>query len=207
MEFMNWVDIALLSVLLLFAIFGFISGFTEKFFSIMGWVGAGILTTHVYPWLKPWAQHHISNETMANIITFVGIFLVLLIVFRLGTSFLSSSVKGSPLGALDRGLGMALGVLTGLLLFAALCLADRTYFHTLSKNTHFQDSRVWSFSMVASTFLEKLFPDSMVQPTTKKKHDALVHHLSLPPETKKRTKGYSKGDRQQITAIANRKSK
>lgn len=202
MEFINWVDIIFLSILLLFAIFGFISGFTEKFFSLLSWTGAGILTTHVYPWLKPWAKQHVSNDSVAGLLTFIVVFLVLLIVFRLGTSFLSSSVKGSPLGALDRGLGVILGVITGLFLLAALCLADRIYLHILHSNAAVQASRVWNFSLVTSTYLEKLFPASSIPTRTEKRHDALVHHLSLPPETKKRTKGYKASDRARINALS-----
>ena len=201
MEFINWADIVFLSILLLFAVFGFISGFTEKFFSLLSWTGAGILTTHVYPWLKPWTLQHISNDTLASILTFIAIFLILLIVFRLGTSFLSSSVKGSPLGALDRGLGVILGVITGLFLLAALCLADRTYLHVLGKNSSIKTSRVWNFSVLTSTYLEKLFPSSAIPPRIEKRNDSLVQHLSLPPETKKRTKGYRASDRINMNKI------
>ena len=202
MEFINWVDIVLLSILFFFAVFGFISGFTEKFFSIVSWAGAGIATTHVYPWLKPWAHQHIANETLANIVTFSTIFLVLLISFRLGTSFISKSVKDSPLGALDRSLGIVLGVITGLFLLATLCLADRIYFHVLDRKNAFNESRVWSFTVLNSTYLEKLFPDSFASKSFEKKNDEIVQQLSIPPETKKRTKGYKAADRAKMATIS-----
>jgi membrane protein required for colicin V production len=205
MEFINWVDIILLSVLLLFAIFGFLSGFTEKFFSIVSWTGAAIATTHVYPWLKPWTQQHITNEILASIVTFSAIFLVLLISFRLGTSFISKTVKDSPLGALDRSLGVVLGVITGLFLLTLLCFVDRTYLHVLNKNSAVRDSRVWSFTILNSIYLEKLFPDSFSSGHLEKKNDntdAIVHQLSIPPETKKRTKGYKVAERTKMASMS-----
>lgn len=203
MDFINWVDISLFVVLLAFAVFGFISGFTEKFFSIMSWGGAGIATMHVYPWLKPWAKQHIENETLASIVTFSAIFLVLLISFRLATSFISKSIKDSPLGALDRSLGVVFGVITGLFLLSTACLIDSLYLHTLEKKESFNDSKVWGFTTLTSSYLQKLLPDSFASQPLKKKddRDAVVHHLSIPPEVKKRTKGYKEQDRAKLNAL------
>ncbi|HCI48442.1 MAG: hypothetical protein A2621_02610 [Alphaproteobacteria bacterium RIFCSPHIGHO2_01_FULL_41_14] len=204
MEFINWVDIVLLAILLFFAVFGFIAGFTEKFFSILSWVGAGICTLHLYPWLKPFTQQHVTNETLASIVTASAIFLVLLITFRLGTSFISSSVRGSPLGALDRSLGVVLGIITGLFLLALICLVDRAYLHTLHKKNAFNDSKVWQLTCLTSTYLEKLLPDSFSSGLFEKKNDntqVIVQQLSIPPEIKKRTKGYKSSDRASVNAI------
>jgi membrane protein required for colicin V production len=204
MDFINWVDIVLLLILLAFAVFGFISGFTEKFFSLISWTGAAITTMHVYPWLKPWAQKHIDNETLASIVTFAGIFLVLLISFRLATSFISKSIKDSPLGGLDRSLGVVFGIITGLFLLSSLCLADGLYLHTFEKKEAFNESKVWSFTTLTSSYLEKLLPESFAADHLKKKDDreAIVHHLSIPPEVKKRTKGYKEGDRSKLETLS-----
>lgn len=209
MEFINWVDIVLLAILLFFAVFGFISGFTEKFFSTLSWAGSVIATMHLYPWLKPLAQEHIMNETMATVVTFSCIFLVLLISFRLASGFISKSVRGSPLGALDRSLGIVLGVITGLFLLATLCIVDHTYLNVLNKNKAFQESRVWQFTVLNSSYLQKLLPDSFCSKAVQKKKEAsnsLVQQLSIPPEIKKKTRGYRSSDRAHLNALSQRAS-
>ncbi|UNM06816.1 MAG: CvpA family protein [Holosporaceae bacterium] len=67
---------------------------------------------------------HISNDTFATIVTFCVVFIALLIVFKVGTSALSKSIKGSPLGSLDRGLGVIFGLLTGFVVLSSLYLLD-----------------------------------------------------------------------------------
>lgn len=198
MDFMNWIDIALFALLLLFAVFGFIAGFTEKFFSIASWVGAGLLTSHVYPWLKPFGKQFISNDTLASIVTFGVIFLILLIIFKLATGRLSRSVKGSPLGSLDRALGVILGVFTGLFLLASLCLLNRAFFNVLENNSAFNHSKVWGFSQMNSTYLEKLLPHSIAKPLSKKKSSNLTLRLSRPCIEEKKTAGYKTSDRAQL---------
>jgi membrane protein required for colicin V production len=201
MDIMNWIDIALLALLLLFAVFGFIAGFTEKFFSIASWVGAGLLTSHVYPWLKPFGKQFISNDTLASIATFGIIFLILLIIFKLATGRLSRSVKGSPLGSLDRALGVILGVFTGLFLLASLCLLNRAFFNVLGNSSAFNHSKVWAFTQMNSAYLEKLLPNSVAKPLAKKKSSDLALKLSRPCIEQKKTGGYKTSDRAQLSQI------
>lgn len=169
MEFMNWVDIALLLILLLFCVFGFLTGFTEKFFSTLSWIGAGILSMHVYPWLKPWTKTHISNDTFATIVTFCVVFIALLIVFKVGTSALSKSIKGSPLGSLDRGLGVIFGLLTGFVVLSSLYLLDINQLGFFYKKECFHRSKIWSAASVGAYHLSALLPNHIAHAKPKKK--------------------------------------
>ncbi len=206
MEHINWMDVILLAILLVFAIMGFIAGFTEKFFSILSWVGAGICTFHLYPLAKPFADRYIQNETWASIVTAVVIFLVLVIIFKLVTRFLSKSVKDSPLGSLDRGLGVILGAFTGFFFLASLTLAGR-YFFTPS---HYPDplkaSKIWSWAEFGGYYLEKVLPplklsDPLVTPTPDSRQSRSVAR-NLAVSRGKPVTQYSSQDRKRLDALA-----
>lgn len=201
MEFMNWVDIALLLILLLFGLFGFLTGFTEKFFSTLSWIGAGILSMHVYPWLKPWAKYHISNDTIATIVTFVAVFIALLIVFKVATRTLATSIRGGPLGSLDRGLGVVLGLLTGFVVLSSLYLFDINYLGFFYKKEGFHRSRVWSAAGVGAYHLGAILPDHILKTKPKKKSDDFVESLSQIKIRKRPSAGYRSSDRSQLSKI------
>ena len=169
MEFMNWVDIALLLVFLLFGFFGFLTGFTDKFFSTLSWIVAGLVSIHTYPWLKPWTKQHITNDTIATIVTFSIVFIALLIVCKVATSSLSKTVKGSPLGSLDRGLGVILGLLTGLVMLSALCIFDINYLGIFYRSSAFQKSKIWPVAEVGAYMMGSVLPDHFLKQKPQKK--------------------------------------
>jgi membrane protein required for colicin V production len=206
MEHINWMDVILSGILLVFSVMGFIAGFTEKFFSILSWVGAGISTLHLYPLAKPFAGRHIENDTWATIATFALIFLVLLIVFKLVTRFLSNSVKGGPLGSLDRGLGVILGALTGFFFLASLTLAGRYFFTPSHYPEPLKVSKIWSWAEFGGYYLEKVLPplklsNPLVNPFPDfGKSTSIARSLSV--SRGKLVTQYSSQDRQRLDALA-----
>ncbi len=206
MEHINWMDVILMAILLVFSIMGFITGFTEKFFSILSWVGAGISTLHLYPLAKPFAARYIENDTWATIATFAIIFLSLLIVFKLVTRFLSKSVKDSPLGSLDRGLGVILGALTGFFFLSCLTLAGRYFFTPSHYPEPLKVSKIWSWAEFGGYYLEKVLPplklsEPLVKPLPDfEKSNTVVRNLAV--SRGKPVTQYSSGDRQRLDALA-----
>lgn len=209
MEHINWMDVILLAILLVFSIMGFISGFTEKFFSILSWVGAGIVTLHLYPLAKPLAARYIESDTWATIATFAIIFLILLIIFKLVTRFLSNSVKGGPLGSLDRGLGVILGALTGFFFLASMTLAGRYFFTPSHYPEPLKAAKIWSWAEFGGYYLEKILPplklsDPLVTPFPDFGKSTLVSR-SLAESRGKPVTQYSSNDRQRLDALAKQK--
>lgn len=199
---MNWVDIVLLLILLGFGFFGFLSGFTDKFFSTVSWIAAGLLATHIYPWLKPWAAQHIQNHTIAAIVTFIAVFVALLIVFKVATSSLSKSVKGSPLGSLDRALGVVLGLFTGFILYAALALLDLNYLHFFYRQSAFHESKIWAISGIGASYIGAVLPKHLIKAHCPKKHeDSFIHSISRISVKSNRPSGYATGDRAKLAAL------
>jgi membrane protein required for colicin V production len=112
------VDIVILLVVLISAIAAFARGFVHEVLSIGAWIGAGVATLYLFAEVQPFSRDLIPIPLLADIAAGVGIFLVCLIVLAVLTRMLTARVKDSALGALDRSLGLAFGVLRGAVIVA-----------------------------------------------------------------------------------------
>lgn len=200
----NWIDIGFILFILIFGIFGFLSGFTDKFLSSIAWVSASLLTMHTYPFLKPWVATHISNPTIATAVTFGAIFLVLIITFKMGVSYVATFIKDSPLGGLDRGLGILLGIITGIIFLALLTLAMRFVVKNSEYPAELKQSKIWVFSTAIGTYIEKILPLKVPPAPTSFNASKVASDLSLdksPLWEAKQSATYTKADRQKIKRL------
>ncbi|MGL5720224.1 MAG: CvpA family protein [Alphaproteobacteria bacterium] len=115
----NWVDGALILFCALSALIGFFRGMTREVLSVAAWIAAIIGAIQgfqfVLPWVKQWVQHLL----LAQLISGIGIFLILLTLFLLFSQMVSQSIKQSMLGGVDRSLGFVFGLIRGAFL---ICL-------------------------------------------------------------------------------------
>ncbi len=118
----NAVDIVVLAVLAISAIFAFMRGFVHEVLAIGAWVGAILVTLYGFPHIQPYAREIIAIDLLADILGGVAIFLVVLVVLAVFTRMLSGRVQRSSLGALDRSLGLVFGLLRGVVIVAAAWL-------------------------------------------------------------------------------------
>ena len=117
---MSWIDLVVLAILLLSALFGLRRGFVREALGLCAWVGAAILATRLYGQLLPFARRTINDDAVADPVAFAVVFTVLLIAFLLIAGALGTLVRGSLLGGVDRLAGFAFGLLRG---FAVLVIA------------------------------------------------------------------------------------
>lgn len=110
-------DGVVIAVILISAILAMIRGFVREVLSIAAWVAAAILAYLFYPEVLPYVTQHVTTqETLAIALSAAAIFLVALIVVSIITMKISDFVMDSPVGVLDRLLGLAFGAARGLLL-------------------------------------------------------------------------------------------
>lgn len=117
------VDVAVLAVVLVSALFATIRGFTQEIFSVGGWVAAALAALFGLPFVRPFARGMIATSWIADLAAGAGLFVCTLIVMSVITRRLSSSVRGSALGPADRALGFAFGALRGAVLIVLAYLA------------------------------------------------------------------------------------
>jgi membrane protein required for colicin V production len=116
----NFVDLAVIGVMLISALLAFGRGLVREVLSIGAWVAAALAALWGFPYAKDIARKYISITILADVVTATAIFLVTLIVCAGISHAIARNVRGSTFGALDRSLGLLFGLLRGAVL---ICFA------------------------------------------------------------------------------------
>lgn len=110
----NVVDLAVLAVLLISAVFAYARGFIHEVLSIGGWIGAIFATVYGFPHAQPYARELITFHTLlADMIAGIVIFVVTLFSLSLIIRTIAKHIQQSSLNVLDRSLGFLFGLLRG----------------------------------------------------------------------------------------------
>src|SRR5258707_6090098 len=112
----TWLDILLLSVMLVSGILAMIRGFMREVLSIAAWGAAAVATILLYGRLLPIAKANISSDIIATGAVVGGVFLITLLIVSIITVRISDMVLDSRIGALDRTLGFLFGLGRGLII-------------------------------------------------------------------------------------------
>ena len=112
----TWLDLILLSVMLISGLLAMIRGFMREVLSIAAWGAAAAATVLLYGKLMPIAKQNISSDIVANIAVVGGVFLITMLVVSVITARISDMILDSRIGALDRTLGFLFGLGRGLII-------------------------------------------------------------------------------------------
>ena len=113
-------DVAIVVVLLVSALFAFLRGFVHELLAIAAWAGAVLAAMYGVAHLAPVVREMTGMGTMADLAAAMGIFLLVLVILTIVTRMIAKRVQGSSLSTLDRSLGLIFGLLRGALL---ICIA------------------------------------------------------------------------------------
>ncbi|HTW27581.1 MAG TPA: CvpA family protein [Acetobacteraceae bacterium] len=110
---MTWVDLAALAVLAISALLAFMRGLVREVLGIGAWIGAGAAAYYGLPLAKPQAHAWFGGAYWVDPATLAAIFIVSLIVLMFVAHVIGRAVRFSPLGGLDRTLGLVFGLARG----------------------------------------------------------------------------------------------
>lgn len=113
-------DYVVFAVLLVSAALSLLRGFVKEILSITGWIASSYAALFLGPLVKPFLAPYINIEWVVNAGALLLVFMVFLILFSFASNFISSKLKDSGIGMLDRTLGVAFGGLRGAFI---VCLA------------------------------------------------------------------------------------
>jgi membrane protein required for colicin V production len=141
----NALDLAVLAVIALSAIFAFARGFVREALSIVAWVGAAAITYVAFNHVYAAVTRFVATPLLADLIAGAGLFVISLIVLTILTSYVARFVQSSALSPIDRTLGLIFGVARGavlvslayLLLDISLPLNDRPVWINQAKSQPF----------------------------------------------------------------------
>ena len=117
---MNPLDIGVIAVIVLSAIFAFARGFVREALSIVAWVGAAAITVYGFVPVLGIVEPLVKNPLLSQLIAGFGLFVGSLVVLTIITSFLARMVRASALSPIDRTVGFVFGLARGAFL---VCLA------------------------------------------------------------------------------------
>jgi len=119
---MNALDIGVVAVIGLSAVFAFARGFVREALSIAAWVGAGFITLYGFNTAYAMVDPMVHNPLLSQLIAGFGLFLVSLIILTIITGFIARSVRSSALSPIDRTLGFIFGLARGAFILSLACL-------------------------------------------------------------------------------------
>ncbi len=111
-------DLALIAIMVISALFAVMRGFTREVLSLASWIVSALaaywaVTT---PEIYGIARQYVADENLARAATGGVVFLVMLIITSYITVRIGDMVVDSAIGAFDRTLGLLYGLVRGLLL-------------------------------------------------------------------------------------------
>jgi len=115
---MNWVDIIIVLVAILFGAMGWLKGVVQALFGIAGLIGGILLAGHLYQSLALKLSPH--GVIWPAVAAYAIILLLTLVAATVAGWFVARAVHALPFGWVDRLLGAVIGVFLGCLLVGAI---------------------------------------------------------------------------------------
>ncbi len=155
-------DIVVFVIVVIFAIFGLIKGFTTLFLGMMSWVGAIAAAIIGGEWGEPYVQPYIETPWIASTVAVVSIFLIAFIILTLIKTSIATRIKASPLGPLDRSFGMVFSSGVSIILLSLTTLAISHALPLKEQQSIVKNSKIapflYKFTESFKAFLSQSFP-------------------------------------------------
>ena len=155
---MNWIDAAIVVVLLFFIVTAFQNGFIREVISIAAAIGGVVLAGVLYDDFADAFFDSIDNETTKHVISFLIILGGVTLLGQLLAILVHPAVVIMQLGIADQLLGAAFGAAKGFVIIVALLILMVTY-PRYDMDERIDDSEFASLLLDASEPLLKILPD------------------------------------------------
>ena len=156
----NPIDLAIIIVMILSAVFSWVRGFTGEVLAVASWVAAAIAAYFLHPWALNYIAPSIANKQIALAASIAAVFLVTLVFVSLITTKLSELILDSAIGTLDRTLGLFFGAARGLLIAVVAFMFFDTLVGEKSQPDMLKDARLRPVLKIASTAIFKALPEN-----------------------------------------------
>ncbi|MCO6523461.1 MAG: CvpA family protein [Candidatus Schmidhempelia sp.] len=152
---LNWVDFAIIGIIVFSAIVSIIRGFVREVLSLASWFCAFFVASQFYFYITDYLTYF-NDPFVRNAVAIVILFLMTLIVCTIVSYTISLLVLKTGLSGTDRVLGSCFGVVRGILIVAAILFFVDT-FTSLSKSQEWQESvMIPHFSYIIRWFFDYL---------------------------------------------------
>lgn len=158
---MNALDLAIIAVIALSAVFAFARGFVREALSIVAWVGAAAVTLYGFDKAYSMIVKFVTTPLLADLIAGAGLFVISLIVLTIVTGYVARFVDGSALSPIDRTLGLIFGLVRGVLLVSLAYLVVDVSVPQNDRPTWIKDAKSERFLAKGADMLREVLPESL----------------------------------------------
>jgi membrane protein required for colicin V production len=157
----NTVDLAVLAVIALSAVFAFARGFVREALSIVAWVGAALITLYGFAYAYGIIAGFVATPLLAELVAGAGLFLISLIGLTILTGFVGRFVHSSALSPIDRTLGLIFGVARGAVLVSLAYLVIDISLPQTDRPAWLRDAKSEPFLAQGADLLRGVLPESL----------------------------------------------
>lgn len=152
-------DIAAVVVALLSGVIGVTRGLTREVLGLISWFAAILAAYFGFPFANKIALDYIQNPSIAQYVTYFAIFIIFLILFSIISNVLSSLIKKTMLGGIDRTLGFAFGIARAFVIFALMIIILGFFFNESNTPSFFTNSKSFSHLKLFGEELYDVLPE------------------------------------------------
>jgi len=158
---MNPLDIGVIAVIGLSAVFAFARGFVREALSIVAWIGAGFITLYGFSTVYAIVDPMVHNPLLSQLIAGFGLFVTSLIVLTIITGIVARTVRSSGLSPIDRTLGFAFGLLRGAFIVSLAYLLLDVSVQKNDRPVWLRDAKSEPYLQQGADMLRNFLPESL----------------------------------------------
>lgn len=153
------IDVLVVLVVILSTVYAGIRGFVNETLSVFAWAAAAFATLYFAPSIAPFLRARMSTPFVGTLVAYGGIFLVVLVPLSFISYRFSENVKNSPVGVLDRVLGVIFGVVRGLAVVGIAYIVFSLFVPVHDHPRWLRQARLLPLIQASSDLLLTLVPD------------------------------------------------
>lgn len=157
---MTWVDALALAIILLSGLLALARGLVREVLGLGAWIGAGLAAFAYYPAVEAQLAGYIHQPKLILPLSIGLIFVVVLIVLSIISSWLGSMVRDSVLSGLDRTLGFAFGLVRGAVIVCLLYIGLSIFLPPLQWPAGVANAKLLPYAHRGSIWLVDFLPPS-----------------------------------------------
>jgi membrane protein required for colicin V production len=171
---MTWVDGVALLIILLSGLLALARGLVREILGVGAWIGAALAAFEYYPALETRLAGYVHEPKLILPLSIGLIFIVVLIVLSIISTWLGSMVRDSVLSGIDRTLGLAFGLVRGAVIVCLLYIGVSIFLPSPQWPAGITDAKSLPYAESGSQMLVGLLP-AVYQPH--------LGHTDQPPTT------------------------
>lgn len=157
---MTGFDIAILLIVGIGAIFGFIRGFVQEILALAAWVFAIFAIRLLHTPLTQWLEPHLGSGSGAAVLAFALLLGIPFAAVKMVAKWAGSKSRASVLGPIDRVLGLGFGAVKGVIIvvlgFSILVLGYDTIWGVGGRPDWIRQARTYPFINASSESLVQM---------------------------------------------------